>query len=304
MLLSQVNYSALQQEASRFRNGCRVQIPPPSGPHLKGGMNYHIAIFVDGEVDGLLARIPLPYTSYSLPTLLSKKTHTSEAATIRYLHHHGIPVPRLYSYNFSNKNAVGVPYMIMDWMQGQPYHPSHISEPQHSNFIDQLADIMIKLSTLNLTKSGALTFDQDGTIVMGPFTHPEDVDLSSGTEPCLPGPFATVKEYRLHIIRDKLCRISRGEDFGCAALDAELFYRHLITVVEAMYPEDYTGSGRFFIKHADDKGDHILVDKDGNITGIIDWEWWVLLSHTIACAHDVVGPLPHPFTRPSVRQLP
>lgn len=32
------------------------------------------------------------------------------------------------------------------------------------------------------------------------------------------------------------------------------------------------GSG-FFLKHFDDKGDHILVDTDFNITGIIDWEF-------------------------------
>lgn len=117
VLLRKVDHSALQDEASRFQNGCRVQIPSPSGPHLKGGLNYHIRILFDGEVDGLVARIPLLHTSYSLPTLLSEKTHTSEAAPIRYLHHHGIPVPRLYSHNFSNKNNVGVPYMIMDWLQ-------------------------------------------------------------------------------------------------------------------------------------------------------------------------------------------
>lgn len=29
----------------------------------------------------------------------------------------------------------------------------------------------------------------------------------------------------------------------------------------------------FFLKHFDDKGDHILVDADSNITGIIDWEF-------------------------------
>jgi hypothetical protein len=29
---------------------------------------------------------------------------------------------------------------------------------------------------------------------------------------------------------------------------------------------------QFFLKHVDDKGDHLLVDKDLNITGIIDWQ--------------------------------
>ncbi|KAF7630233.1 hypothetical protein AFLA_010860 [Aspergillus flavus NRRL3357] len=31
--------------------------------------------------------------------------------------------------------------------------------------------------------------------------------------------------------------------------------------------------GQFYLRHADDKGDHILIDDDYNITGIIDWEW-------------------------------
>lgn len=29
----------------------------------------------------------------------------------------------------------------------------------------------------------------------------------------------------------------------------------------------------FFLKHIDDKGDHIMVDEECNITGIIDWEF-------------------------------
>ena len=29
----------------------------------------------------------------------------------------------------------------------------------------------------------------------------------------------------------------------------------------------------FFLKHFDDKGDHVLVNEDFNITGIIDWEF-------------------------------
>jgi hypothetical protein len=31
--------------------------------------------------------------------------------------------------------------------------------------------------------------------------------------------------------------------------------------------------GSFYIKHFDDKGDHIFVDDEHNITGIIDWEF-------------------------------
>ena len=33
-----------------------------------------------------------------------------------------------------------------------------------------------------------------------------------------------------------------------------------------------TATKAFFLKHGEDKGDHIMVDADFNITGIIDWE--------------------------------
>lgn len=40
--------------------------------------------------------------------------------------------------------------------------------------------------------------------------------------------------------------------------------------------------GPFFIKHPDDKEDHILVDDDMQITGIIDWELTTTVSKAFA----------------------
>lgn len=31
--------------------------------------------------------------------------------------------------------------------------------------------------------------------------------------------------------------------------------------------------GPWYIKHADDRGDLILFDEKGQITGVIDWDW-------------------------------
>lgn len=42
---------------------------------------------------------------------------------------------------------------------------------------------------------------------------------------------------------------------------------------------------RFYLKHVDDKGDHILVDKQLNITGIIDWQ-----MARIVPRHEAFGP--------------
>jgi hypothetical protein len=37
--------------------------------------------------------------------------------------------------------------------------------------------------------------------------------------------------------------------------------------------QSHLDDGKFYLKHADEKGDQILVDDEFNITGIIDWEW-------------------------------
>ena len=41
-------------------------------------------------------------------------------------------------------------------------------------------------------------------------------------------------------------------------------------------------SAGFFLKHGEDKGDHIFVDEDFNITGIIDWEFASVESKALA----------------------
>lgn len=48
---------------------------------------------------------------------------------------------------------------------------------------------------------------------------------------------------------------------------------------------DTQNSGPFFFKHTDDKGDHILVDDDFQITGIIDWT-----SARTVPAYEAFGP--------------
>ncbi|OCF34635.1 hypothetical protein I316_03676 [Kwoniella heveanensis BCC8398] len=36
---------------------------------------------------------------------------------------------------------------------------------------------------------------------------------------------------------------------------------------------EMSSPGPFYIKHDDDRGDHIRALEDGTVTGVIDWEW-------------------------------
>lgn len=62
------------------------------------------------------------------------------------------------------------------------------------------------------------------------------------------------------------------ESFTPQAVDAYLIHRFLLDSVpkEILSHRD---DGGFYLRHADNKGNHILVDDDYNIIRLLDWEW-------------------------------
>lgn len=131
----------------------------------------------------------------------------------------------------------------------------------------QLADIFLELEKRPLPISGSLCLSHDVPIVSG-FAQPP---LFSSPEQTL-GPFETVESSLRAIILQQQDQIVNGE-LSSLAVDSYLSHcwRHdMITHVTTHCHKSGPG---FFLKHFDDKGDHILVDADFNITGIIDWEF-------------------------------
>lgn len=55
----------------------------------------------------------------------------------------------------------------------------------------------------------------------------------------------------------------------------------------ALVAADTCGGEGFYLKHMDDKGDHILVDDDFNTVGIIDWE----RAQTVSKSEAFASPL-------------
>jgi len=69
-------------------------------------------------------------------------------------------------------------------------------------------------------------------------------------------------------------------------INAYLVYRFLKdNVTQLVSQEENQMTERFYLKHVDDKGDHILVDEQLNITGIIDWQ-----MARIVPRHEAFGP--------------
>lgn len=85
----------------------------------------------------LVARIPYfsgPQTRYVV---------ASEVATMEYLRAHGIPVPKIYDYATTSKNAAGTEYIFMELIRG-----SKLSDMWPGLSVDARRKIVSKIVTL------------------------------------------------------------------------------------------------------------------------------------------------------------
>lgn len=85
------------------------------------------------------------------------------------------------------------------------------------------------------------------------------------------GPFKTTLDYVTSILDKYMDLIADGQLHHEHPLEAFLFYHFLRQNTDTLVASDIPG--QFFLKHVDDKGDHLLADEDLNITGIIDWQF-------------------------------
>jgi len=283
-LNQKTNHAALLRHAKQLSGGleCRLDGEDPLGRRRMGGMHIHLQlIYEDGTV--WLARILREtYTSFS--DELSNQILLSECATLRWLESLDVPTPRLHGYGLRGdpRNEVGVAYIIIDKLPGQPFNSSVASETQKSKVLSQWADILCILGKHPLDKIGSLKFDTNGTIDVGTIASDR-----TGTLPFI-GPFEGAEEFYSTWAETYLELIVDGQLFSSYSVDAYTMFKFLAEQAKAgswLKKWQSLNSGPFFLKHADDKGDHILIDDDFRITGIIDWTF-----ARAAPAYEAFGP--------------
>lgn len=87
----------------------------------------------------------------------------SEVATIDFLRSHGIPVPRIYSYSTTSKNAAGTEYMFMELVRGTNLGDIwfDLSGKARINVVKKLVELESRLFSLSFPASGSLYYTND-----------------------------------------------------------------------------------------------------------------------------------------------
>ena len=283
-LHDKINRGALIQRVKELSGGlnCRLDKSDPLGLAKMGGMHLHLAIHLeDGTI--WLARIPRQnYTSFSDD--LTNDILLSEYATLKWLQDVDIPTPKAHGYGLQNSpdNQVGVAYMLIDQLPGRPFDSVMATQEQKGKVLEQWAKQLAVLSQKSFPTIGCLTLDGEGTIQVGPI-----VGDRTGTLPSI-GPFKSAVRYYGAWADAYLDLIADRQLFSEYSVDAYLMFKELQECTTQAAWLDKWGdvdAGPFFLKHMDEKGDHILVDKNFEITGIIDWTF----ARTVP-AYEAFGP--------------
>jgi aminoglycoside phosphotransferase (APT) family kinase protein len=283
-LREQIDEKAVCRLASSLNKGkfCTIEYPSKivGVGALTGCANYHVRIrFGDGTPSWLM-RVPrVTGFAVGLPVSLAEYLIRSEYATLKFLETTAVPAPRAFSFGIPSvgtDSGVGVCFLLMEELSGKPWN----GEGDASKIWKGLADILAELEKHPFGEAGSLYVKSPGDL-------PSVSATASDRFVCLDpfGPFETSTAYYAAWAEQYLALIADGQLYPQFPVEAYLVYRFLKDKAFQLASE----SEGFFLKHVDDKGDHLLVDEDLKITGIIDWQMARVVPREEAFALSLVS---------------
>ena len=257
---SSIEFEKLASMISANRNSMSCTVN--SKKFICGGMNVLFeAVFDDNEI--WLCRagyVGSQYSSKFLETML----HTTITA-MRYVSaNSSLRIPKVYAYEGNlEKSEIGVAYMLLEPLEGFSYVDMlGLSDFQvdKMRIISNVAVVMTQLSHLTFPAIGWLYETADG-VQIGPI-----VDFAGVRH----GPFTTSMEYFCWRAK-QASAIQRAwkmesED---SALKSD-FVCWLFQQAAPLLAE--RNNGPFPLMHPDPWGQQLLMDKEYNINGVVDWD--------------------------------
>ena len=310
-VLAQVNYHNMAPLASDIRqrtetvyhetfsatniapwHGCSVSPEPLNG-------SYNLAYLVKFE-DGAQWIFKIPANGYhACFDRLAEEALTSEALTMRLVKQTTtIPVPTIYHFDASFENVIGCPYILMDFLKGKPLWEGWFDEESSRSSVEQfrarsmqtIAAAMVQLSQFTVDSGGFLQFESDGRPVGVTAARVPDwlagLDIEQGLtmarESCLyceKGPIDDPAASFLFML-DR-----RGVREGDEPLElgsheiVRMFTEWILEKAE----NANDGRKKFVLAHPDFAVQNFLVEDDGTLCGIIDWDGVAAVPLSVGC---------------------
>ena len=206
-----------------------------------------------------------------------------------------IPIPRVWAYDHTADNPAGAPYILMEFVSGIPLYELWFdmkpdSEASKTTFkpktpakldklrkkiLDQVAGYMLQLDRIQSPSLGTFKFGDDGEVIAiaplricnrtaGWATHNDPNDNSEE----LPiwetlGPYSDVSSW--------LCGLLSLQEIPTTPIEMGLL--RIMHLFINQIAENCKDDRDFYLRHPDFfQVQNFLVDKEGVITGIIDWD--------------------------------
>jgi hypothetical protein len=249
---------------------------------IRGAHHLIARIYAKGH-GHFVVRVPIRGT-WKQWKLRDAYFHKVEVSTMKYIREQSsVPVPKVVGYDNGVDNIIGTPYIIMEDLQGRPawstwfgtdslrwdeLSKDPISEAKRQKFLKSLAGAMAELGRLQFTQAGVL-FEETGDV--SPAT----------TAPKFPA-ISTSKEFWKHHMDQHFGDRMAGNNFhrGAKLILEEI--SKLEPFATSRAPGEQTES--FVLNHFNLNVQNILVDDDGNVTGITDWDSCLIVPRCIGPA--------------------
>ncbi|ATY59924.1 kinase-like domain [Cordyceps militaris] len=262
-----INDAAVCSIASRLNGDRRCQIEHNLEVESEYLLNYQARIRFDDGSPLWLMRVPFVTSYTSSPPPLVDYIIQSEYATLMFLAQTRVPAPRVRAYGtWTQNHQVGVPFILTEELPGKKWSRESATAAEKRKVWKSLAKIMVQIEQHPFTQAGSL-------MVLGEYYRiwPLASDRSRVLMP--EGPFPNARAYYTAFVDQHLELIADRQLYTEYPIKAYLVYRFLKdNIAQLIPPDEGSAPEQFFIKHVDDVGDHLLVDADLNITGIINWQ--------------------------------
>ncbi|KAE9966875.1 hypothetical protein EG327_011689 [Venturia inaequalis] len=245
----------------------------PDGVHVmnhtaRGSHNFVYFIkVIGGPFDGLEMALRIPARGIEGHWTKSDRSElTSQACTMMYIKRNTtVPVPTVFFYDDTCENHIRAPFILMQFVSGKSLGDCMVRWD-----IQGILNKMMKKSLKSIAKAmvelGKLQFEQIGELQ---FPDRDDRNPSVSQDWIL-GPMDSSEQY-FRVSLDK---------FGHGHESWPLEYQRICEAVLEAFPKSKISGGQqketFGLVHRDSDAQNFLVDDDGNLTAILDWDWSII----------------------------